>query len=70
MYITIVHKQDNHARTCLLSTTTWHQYLNSLISFQPLHSLEIPYFGDSPYSCGSAAGTVSASPKIVDVAAG
>lgn len=41
-----------------------------LISFQHSCSLEIPYFGNSPYSCGSVAGTVSASPKTVDVAAG
>lgn len=47
-----------------------HQHFNVLNSFQPLHLLEIPDFGNSPYSCGSAAGTVSASPKIVDVAAG
>lgn len=65
-----MHKQDTRARTWLLSTTRWHQYLNFLISIEPLHLLEIPYFGNSPYSCGSAAGTVSASPKIVDVAAG
>jgi len=40
------------------------------VSSQPLHVLEIPYFWNSPYSRGSAAGTVSVSPKIVDVAAG
>lgn len=70
MYTPTMDKQDTRARTHLPSMTTRHQYLNLLISFQPLCLLEIPYFGHSPYSCGSAAGTVSASPKIVDVAAG
>lgn len=32
--------------------------------------MEILYFGNSPYSCESAAGTVSAFPKTADVAAG
>lgn len=63
-------KQDISARNCLLPVATWNGYLNFLISFQPSRLCEIPYFGNSPYSCGSAAGTVSASPKIVDVAAG
>lgn len=65
-----MHKQGTHARACLFSSTTWPQDLHFTIIFQHVYSLKITFFGTSPYSCGSVAGTVSASPKTADVAVG